>query len=237
MANIGGKVLSALFWRAVSTDDAERGRVARQALEPIHCAIALSLLSVMPAGTKLSIKDHEVAVQPHEPLQGYTRTRNGDSFEDLTMLRRPLRAFGALYQVAEGDRKAALRIILQAAMKGLGTLVTTYQNISRQNAHLITKFKAVRDLAELYSKYLSEAVTDQGPTDNECGYAESLQLEFDPIWTTDNLKEVCTLLQLSQSVIGTTRSDAMLVPIKMILDEKLEEITRIITLYQRGGEE
>jgi len=234
-------VASLAWFRATRADDAERGRVARQALEPIHCCVALSLLSAMPSGSKISIRDHEVSVQPASPIQGYHRSRNGDSFEDLTMLRRPLKAFATIHATATGDRKALLAEIMQTACKGLRRLVETYQAMSRSDAALITKFKAVRDLAELYSTYLQPSHASiewcEAAPESECAYTESLQREFEPMWADADLQEVVTLLQLANGVEDSRRADAMVVPIQLLLDEKLNRLTEIITLYQRGGEE
>lgn len=236
-------LLDAVWFRATRAGDAERGRVARQALEPIHCAVALSLLSAMPGGSKISIRDHEVAVQPHSAIQGYNRSRNGDKHEDLTMLRRPLKAVACIYASSSGERKFLIGNIMAFAVKGLERLVQTYQAMSRNDATLITKFKAVRDLAELYATYITVNAVGETeppanpPSEEECAYTSSLLVEFADVWTNKDLQEVVTLLQLADSIETPERKDAAVVPVQMMLNEKLSNITEIITLYQRGGEE
>lgn len=224
-----------LLWQS-QVDHAERGRVSRQTLEPVHCAISLCLLSVYPPGSKLSIRDHGVIVQQAGLLQGYERTRYGDSFEDLTMLRRPLLSCATIAREASGDRAVYLKQIIQGAVKGLDTLVQTYHEMARKDARLLAKFRAVRDLIELYRSFLESPQNEQCSADEQSSF-EQLNRHFEGLWTDSELCEVCTLFALSIKVKDDdTRASALLKPVDMLLRSKLDAIEDIVTRYQRGGE-
>ena len=231
VARLFRPLMQSYAWNMAAGDHAERGRVARQTLEPIHCAISLCLLSVMPLGSKLSIRNHGVHVQTKTVLQGCERSRNGDSFEDLTMLRRPLISVGLMIRSATGDRKARLSTIAAGAAKGMRALVLTYEAASKYDARLLTKYRAVRDLITLYAKLLAG--------DDESGDSTPSPLDhlFRELWSDRELAEVCTLFELSGSATDMDRAAALLEPVRMLLDSKQTEIEGLITAYQRGGVE
>lgn len=225
-----------LFWEA-HTDHAERGRIARQALEPIHCCISLCLLSVYPDGSKVSIRDHGLLVQRAGVLQAYDRTRHGDSFEDLTMLRQPVQAYAKQYIQSSGKRRECMQQIMLLARRGLQRLVVTYQDMAQRDTRYLSKARAVRDLVELYRGYLTDtaqnALTGPGALPSE---AISLDSRFNDLWSDDELEEVCMLFKLSNASNCKERAAALLNPVQMLLDSKLSEIDHIITRYQRGEE-
>jgi len=223
-------MIERIVWKVAENDNAQHGRITRQTLEPIYCCISLSLLSAMSTGAKVSIRDHEITVQPPNCIQGYVRSRNGDSFEDLTMLRRPVIAFNSLLRTEVDDRLTYLKVIRDGAIEGLNVLVSTYAAMSNENSNATPKYRAVRDLAELYISYLLN--TNEINTDS---YTPVLQSQFNNVWSTTELNEICTLLQLSQNHKSDVQAYALLKPIDMVLSGKLDDIIHIITHFQTGA--
>ena len=60
-------------------------------LDPINTAFAIALLNFYPEGTKISIQNNEIYFQEPWTLQGISRWKNGDKYEDIHNLINPIK--------------------------------------------------------------------------------------------------------------------------------------------------
>ena len=95
-------------------------------LEPMQVMVQLAILSFSPLGTKISIHDNIVILQPPTTTQGIIRWYNNDSKDDLYYLFRAVTRFYKLYRSFP-----QFNYILDLAKKGLEQLIQTYSNTEK----------------------------------------------------------------------------------------------------------
>ena len=85
-------------------------------LEPMQVMVQLALLSFSPLGTKISIHDNIIILQPPTTTQGLVRWYNRDSKDDLYYLFKAVMRFYKLYK---NKNDAIFSYILELAKLGL----------------------------------------------------------------------------------------------------------------------
>ena len=110
-------------------------------LEPMQVMVQLALLSFLPLGTKISIHDNIIILQPPTTTQGLVRWYNNDSKDDIYYLFKAVIRFYKLYR---NKNDAIFNYILELAKNGLDQLSLTYSNTDKSAIiHTLSMYKAV----------------------------------------------------------------------------------------------
>lgn len=123
-------------------------------LDPLCCAMKLSVLHYKKPGTKISIKHHSIEIQDTWTLQGVQRWLNNDERDQLCHLRAPLLYFRGLTlgHIESKIESKRLVQINESALRGLAQLVKTYD-------HGRTTGSMVRNCLHDYVKILQTEFT------------------------------------------------------------------------------
>jgi hypothetical protein len=102
-------------------------------LEPLQAMIQLSLLSVSPIGTKLTIQENILYLQHPGFIQPFSRWYNSDKKDDLYYLFQVIRRFIKWYN-PNNSRDSPIGIdlytlIVRMATKGLDNILSTYNSV------------------------------------------------------------------------------------------------------------
>ena len=110
-------------------------------LEPMQVMVQLALLSFSPRGTKISIHDNIIILQPPTTTQGLIRWYNNDSKDDIYYL---FKAVLRYYKLYRNKNDAIFTYILELAKSGLDQLSLTYSNTDKASIiHTLSMYKAV----------------------------------------------------------------------------------------------
>lgn len=96
-------------------------------LEPLQAMIQLSLLSVLPIGSKLTIDNNILYIQTPTLTQPIKRWYNSDKKDDLFFLFQVIRRFLKWY-TPDIIPKNFYNLLISMATNGLDNLIKTYQN-------------------------------------------------------------------------------------------------------------
>ena len=101
-------------------------------LEPLQAMIQLALLSYCPIGTKLSISENILIIQPPGWGQGLKRKYNSDKKNDLVYLFNVIKRFHKFYDFLKKDgnqdETELFNILVKHAALGLSNLIQTYSH-------------------------------------------------------------------------------------------------------------
>jgi hypothetical protein len=113
-------------------------------LEPMQVMIQLALLAHSPIGTKISVSNNILRIQPPTSLQGVVRWWNNDNKDDLYYLFHAIRRYYKWYKSQDDD---VYKYILTWAIKGIDKLSETYNKADKNNIrHTLALYKNVLDL-------------------------------------------------------------------------------------------
>jgi hypothetical protein len=128
-------------------------------LEPLQSMIQLALLSVCPIGTKLSIHENILYLQPPSLIQPFNRWYNSDKKDDLFFLFQVVKRFVKWYcPKKHGSTHTGLddelyQLIVRMGLKGLDNLLKTYgcteNNTIVQVIHMYKNILKNNDHSEL----------------------------------------------------------------------------------------
>lgn len=123
-------------------------------LEPMQALIQLAMLSFFPIGTKLTIYNNLLYIQPAYWGQSVVRTYYNDSKDDLFYLFNVIVRYNKFYSyIAElkGEEKNLFGLLIHLAKKGLDNLLQTYTEIQRHALlHTLQMYKTMLDNPDLY---------------------------------------------------------------------------------------
>lgn len=123
------------------TKDKERADLI---LEPMQVMIQLALLAHSPIGTKISVSNNILRIQPPTSMQGVVRWWNNDNKDDLYYLFHAIRRYYKWYKSQDDD---VYKYILIWAIKGIDKLSETYNKADKNNIrHTLALYKNVLDL-------------------------------------------------------------------------------------------
>ena len=130
-----------IYMDLVSSSRKERSDMI---LEPLQVMIRLALLAHCPIGTKVSVSDNILQLQPPTYLQGVWRWYNTDTKDDLYYLFHAIRRY---YKWYKSEQNRIYNYVLLAAIKGLNRLIITY-GATEQTAitHTLSLYKNVLEL-------------------------------------------------------------------------------------------
>ena len=128
-------------------------------LEPIQVMIQLALLAHSPIGTKISVSNNILSIQPPSMTQGVYRWWNNDNKDDLYYLFHAIRRYYKWYKSQKDD---VYQYILAWAVKGLDKLSETYNKADKNNIrHTLALYRNVLDLKtdEIFKDNEEDTVT------------------------------------------------------------------------------
>ena len=113
-------------------------------LEPMQVMIQLAMLAHSPIGTKISVNNNILSIQPPAWTQGVYRWWNNDNKDDLYYLFHAIRRY---YKWYKSQKDEAYKYILTWAVKGLDKLSETYNRADKNNIrHTLALYRNVLDL-------------------------------------------------------------------------------------------
>ena len=125
----------------LKTKDKERADLI---LEPMQVMIQLALLAHSPIGTKISVNNNILTIQPPAWSQGAVRWWNNDNKDDLYYLFHAIRRY---YKWYKSQNDVVYQYILTWAIKGIDKLSETYNQVDKNNIrHTLALYKNVLDL-------------------------------------------------------------------------------------------
>ena len=128
-------------------------------LEPMQVMIQLALLAHSPIGTKISVSNNILSIQPPSAVQGVYRWWNNDNKDDLYYLFHAIRRY---YKWYKSQNDEAYQYILAWAVKGLDKLSETYNKADKNNIrHTLALYRNVLDLKtdEIFKDNTNDTVT------------------------------------------------------------------------------
>ena len=128
-------------------------------LEPMQVMIQLALLAHSPIGTKISVSNNILTIQPPSMTQGAYRWGNNDNKDDLYYLFHAIRRYYKWYKSQKDD---VYQYILAWAVKGLDKLSETYNKADKNNIrHTLALYRNVLDLKtdEIFKDNEEDTVT------------------------------------------------------------------------------
>jgi hypothetical protein len=113
-------------------------------LEPMQVMIQLAMLAHSPIGTKISVNNNILSIQPPAWTQGVYRWWNNDNKDDLYYLFHAIRRY---YKWYKSQKDEVYQYILTWAVKGLDKLSETYNRADKNNIrHTLALYRNVLDL-------------------------------------------------------------------------------------------
>ena len=113
-------------------------------LEPMQVMLQLAMLAHSPIGTKISVNNNILSIQPPAWTQGVYRWWNNDNKDDLYYLFHAIRRY---YKWYKSQNDEAYQYILAWAVKGLDKLSETYNKADKNNIrHTLALYRNVLDL-------------------------------------------------------------------------------------------
>ena len=128
-------------------------------LEPMQVMIQLALLAHSPIGTKISVSNNILSIQPPSMTQGVYRWWNNDNKDDLYYLFHAIRRY---YKWYKSQKDEVYQYILAWAVKGLDKLSETYNKADKNNIrHTLALYRNVLDLKtdEIFKDNKEDTVT------------------------------------------------------------------------------
>ena len=121
--------------------------------------IQLALLAHSPIGTKISVSNNILTIQPPSMTQGAYRWWNNDNKDDLYYLFHAIRRY---YKWYKSQKDEVYQYILAWAVKGLDKLSETYNKADKNNIrHTLALYRNVLDLKtdEIFKDNKEDTVT------------------------------------------------------------------------------
>ncbi len=109
-------------------------------LEPLQAIIQISLLSVSPIGTKLTIDQNILHLQVPSLFQPISRWYNSDKKDDIYFIYQVIKRFIKWYKNSKIDDKL-FNLIIKMSIKGLDNLIKTYSNTNYTIIQVIYMYK------------------------------------------------------------------------------------------------
>lgn len=121
-------------------------------LEPLQAMLQLCLLGTSPIGSKLTINDNLLTIQPPGISQGIIRYFNDDTKEDVYYLFNVFRRFVMYYKFLyqHEHTRELYELLIELCKSGLDKLIETYNSSDKINVlHALTMYKVILDKPDL----------------------------------------------------------------------------------------
>lgn len=115
-------------------------------LEPLQALLQIAYLDFCPLGTKISIKDHILSIQPPQLTQGVIRWYNVDKKENIHFLFAVFNRYVRLYMTCPRFSEFVARLNPHI-LGGLSNLEETYKETDNSIRQILRMFKAILKIA------------------------------------------------------------------------------------------
>ena len=120
-------------------------------LEPLQAILQIALLSFHPVGTKLTIQNNIMTLQPPTYSQSMSRWYNNDTKEDLFFLFNVFHRFKKFYAHYKADAPASVQhrlyaLLIDMSKAGINKLIRTYGQTDKPHIlQTLTMYKFILD--------------------------------------------------------------------------------------------
>ena len=120
-------------------------------LEPMQAILQIALLSFYPVGTKLTIQNNIMILQPPNYSQSMTRWYNNDTKEDLYFLFNVFNRFKKFYAHHKTDTPGSVQhrlhaLLIELSKDGINKLIRTYGQTDKPHIlQTLTMYKFILD--------------------------------------------------------------------------------------------
>jgi len=181
-------------------------------LEPLQTMIQLSILSVLPVNTKVSISNNSVYLQQPDISQSIVRWYQDDKFHDLFYIFNSCKLFSKFYknrlQLIKNENNNLFQLLISMSLKGIDVLIQTYS--SKKNNH-------ITELLKLYKFILSEGKEESKFEEKEI---DKVFIKITEIYDTDELYCIYYLLYS----LDKTKEKHIIKAINTFLRKKQKEV-------------
>jgi hypothetical protein len=187
-------------------------------LEPLQVMIQLSLLSFCPIGTKITIHNNILSLQPPTIIQPINRWFNYDKKDDIYHLFQVIKRFIKWHQGKTDIINSTFYLMLvDLAKKGLDNIIKTYQNCDMLTIiPVLQMYKDLLNTADVNKVHAEEKCIT--PELNEINNSiDQIFYNISSIYSKELLNVVFCSLELLKIETNTTTIDNYLDGINMIL--------------------
>ncbi len=115
-------------------------------LEPLQALIQIALLAYYPIGSKLTIQNNILHIQPPSYSQSVTRWYNNDTQEDLFYLFNIFCRFKKFYTDVRVEHASLFELLIHLAKNGINNLIRTYNQTDKTHVlHTLQMYKNMLD--------------------------------------------------------------------------------------------
>jgi hypothetical protein len=115
-------------------------------LEPLQALIQIALLAYYPTGSKLTIQNNILHIQPPSYSQSVTRWYNNDTQEDLFYLFNIFCRFKKFYTDIKVEHTKLFELLIHLAKNGINNLIRTYNQTDKTHVlHTLQMYKNMLD--------------------------------------------------------------------------------------------
>lgn len=204
-------------------------------LDPFTTIVRLSLLSVLPKGTKIGIDNNQITYYTPSELQGVYRFFQGDKRSDLHNLSQPIKKAIVWYQ--RDNEK--INYIFELAHSGLVNLKDNYhsKNTNSDNSTYITLTFFDNILTgkqdDLYESITPERA-EMIKKERELSIDNAVHSSLRKMWTEHDISAIYELLNKVTSEDDETSRDELIEVIKKFLETKDNLVKKIIEKNTRS---
>lgn len=205
-------------------------------LEPLQAITQLALLSFCPKGSKLTIANNLLAIQPPYWGQGIWRSYNQDGKEDLYFLFNAIIRFNKFYSYLQEESEeysSLFFLLVQLSKAGIDKLLQTYASTEQPALlHTLQLYRNLLDKPALFSGEESEIPHTDKASDikaDKIGKANNINDVFISIRDLYNSHELILLYQtLKLLEINPEKYDTYIKGINTLLSPVHEQIQKWI---------
>ena len=203
-------------------------------LDPINTAFAIALLNFYPEGTKISIQNNEIYFQEPWTLQGISRWKNGDKYEDIHNLINPIKKLIASKRNQALWSEDSFKYIALKMKSGLERLAKTYRENLIAN-HTIEFYQSlITENLQNKSHFLDRLNTDPDELGDEATIYD-IYKDFFCDWNFEQIDLVISILKNLESENKDEITKAYKDSVHLIMSAHNQRIKRIIERVKSGA--
>ena len=203
-------------------------------LDPINTAFAIALLNFYPDGTKISIQNNEIYFQEPWTLQGISRWKNGDKYEDIHNLINPIKKLIASKRNQALWSDESFKYICLKMKSGLERLAKTYRENLIAN-HTIEFYQSlITENLQNKSHFLDKINTESDELGDEAATFDIYKSFFGD-WEFQQIDLVISILKNLETETKEEIVKAYKDSIHLIMTAHNQRIKRIIEQVKSGA--
>jgi hypothetical protein len=123
-------------------------------LEPLQAMTQLAFLAFYPKGSKLSINNNLIFIQPTTWTQGLLRTYNHDKRDDVFFLFNAIMRFNRFYSYMRDendDFRNLFELLISLGKLGIDNLLQTYANVDQASLlHTLQMYRTILEKPDVF---------------------------------------------------------------------------------------